>query len=368
MERPTYLKSLLNKALAMKVPVSGTFELTARCNLDCGMCYIHKAENDPVARQKELPTDFWLDLVRQIQDAGALTLLLSGGEPVLHPGFREIYLACKKAGLILSLNSNGTMFTPDDIAFFSENPPAKINISLYGASRETYQKQCGNGLMFDRVTETIRRLREKNIGVRINLTVTEQNRQDIAAIYRFARSLEIPVSYTTYLFPPKRASENGFCAACRHTPEQAAALSLVCDREKFGQEEFRLRKKAIEERAPLLTEEECGDLRDPTERIRCRAGTSAWWATFDGRLLPCAMLADHAVDLKTRSFQDAWREIRRLTDQIYLPSACTDCSLRQYCHVCAAICYCENGSTEAVPTYMCEMTRAYLKALREVEV
>ena len=78
MERPTYLKALLNKAYAMKVPISGTFELTARCNLDCGMCYIHKAQNDPVAREKEMSTEFWLDMVEQIRQAGALTLLLTG--------------------------------------------------------------------------------------------------------------------------------------------------------------------------------------------------------------------------------------------------------------------------------------------------
>lgn len=365
MERPTYLQALLNKAYAMKVPVSGTFELTARCNLDCGMCYIHKAQNDPVAREKEMPTEFWLDMVEQIRQAGALTLLLTGGEPMLHPGFREIYLASKKAGLILSMNSNGTMFTPEDVEFFAANPPGKINISLYGASRETYERQCGNGKMFDRVLDNIQRLREKNIGIRINLTVTQENRQDIPWIYRFGRSMDIPVSYTTYLFPPKRASENGACAACRHTPKEAAELSLVCDREKFGKTVFSQRKEAILQQEALLPGSEIDELKDPTERIGCRAGTSAWWATFDGRLLPCAMLGENSADLKSQSFLQAWAEIRRQTDEIFLPSGCTDCPHRPYCHVCAAICYCETGKTYQVPTYLCRMTEAYLDALRE---
>ncbi|MBP3312208.1 MAG: hypothetical protein J6L72_08255 [Butyricicoccus sp.] len=36
-----YSNYLFAKAGGQGIPLSGTFELTARCNLDCRMCYIH---------------------------------------------------------------------------------------------------------------------------------------------------------------------------------------------------------------------------------------------------------------------------------------------------------------------------------------
>ena len=59
--QPSYLQYVLNKAYRNKIAASGTLELTARCNLSCKMCYIHKAENDGAALAKELPPLFgWI--------------------------------------------------------------------------------------------------------------------------------------------------------------------------------------------------------------------------------------------------------------------------------------------------------------------
>ena len=44
-----YSDYLFAKAGQQGIPLSGTFELTARCNLDCRMCYIHKRANDAMA-------------------------------------------------------------------------------------------------------------------------------------------------------------------------------------------------------------------------------------------------------------------------------------------------------------------------------
>lgn len=125
-----YLQYVLNKAYRNKIAASGTLELTARCNLSCKMCYIHRAENDAEALAQELPTAFWLDMIRQTREAGTLTMLITGGEPLLRKDFREIYFACKKAGFLVSINTNGTLLRDEDIAFFAQYPPVRVNISL----------------------------------------------------------------------------------------------------------------------------------------------------------------------------------------------------------------------------------------------
>ena len=51
----------------------------------------------------------WIKLAHQMKDAGTLFLLLTGGEPLLFPGFKEVYIELQKMGMILTINTNGTL-------------------------------------------------------------------------------------------------------------------------------------------------------------------------------------------------------------------------------------------------------------------
>lgn len=365
--QPSYLQYVLNKAYQKKLAASGTFELTARCNLSCKMCYIHKAENDSNALSNELPTAFWLDMVRQTREAGTLTMLITGGEPLLRKDFREIYFACKQAGFLVSVNTNGTLLRDEDIAFFAQYPPVRVNISLYGASEETYAALCGIGEMFTRTAENIRKLRAAGVNVKINYTVTPYNREDAAAIFAFGREVGAPVQHTTYLFPPVRVCDGCCGEAVRLNPQEAAELELFCMREKLCAEDFRRHSAAIRAGSAGVTLTDDDGTRDPTERIFCRAGTSAYWITYDGRLLPCGMLQEPYTSLIDRPFPEAWRSIQEETDHILMPAQCTACQLRPHCEVCAAVCYGENGKFSAVPQYLCERTKALLALYQDAE-
>ncbi|MBQ4566201.1 MAG: radical SAM protein [Oscillospiraceae bacterium] len=357
------MEALLNRAARLKLPASGTFELTARCNLDCKMCYIHKKAQDRQALAMERPTAFWLDLVEQLKKAGTLTLLLTGGEPFLRQDFREIYLAAKKAGFVVILNSNGSLLNDSLIAFLAQNPPARINISLYGASRETYGALCGREEIFDLVTENIRKLRARGLNVILHYTVTPYNRRDAEAIYGFARELGIRVKNATYMFPPLRSCETGCAEAVRMSAEEAAEATVDCLRYRLTEAEFRQQAELYAQGAALPMDPEPEELRAPGERLFCRAGGSSFWITYDGRLLPCGLLPQPAILLDGLPFPEAWERLKAETLQINLPKKCVCCSLRSYCEVCAANCYGENGNYEEPPEYICRKTKATVQRM-----
>ena len=62
---------------------------------------------------------------------------LTGGEPLLYPAFRAVYLAVRKRGMIVTVNTNGTLLNEDWAAFFAKNPPRRVNVTLYGHRKRT---------------------------------------------------------------------------------------------------------------------------------------------------------------------------------------------------------------------------------------
>ena len=192
------------------LPVSGTFELTARCNFNCPMCYVHLNQEDVNARGKELTAEQWIELGRQAKEAGTMFILLTGGEPFVRKDFFQIYRALKQMGMLISINTNGSMLKGEILQNLLQDPPHRINISLYGGCNETYKNMCGLNA-FDLVTENIRALKLAGVDVRINLSITPYTRQDVDKIYAFAQSLNINVKASSYMYPAIRVNGEVGC-------------------------------------------------------------------------------------------------------------------------------------------------------------
>lgn len=54
-----------------EIPLKGVFELTARCNFNCNMCYVHLNEAQISRIGRELTNEEWLAIASQAKDAGS---------------------------------------------------------------------------------------------------------------------------------------------------------------------------------------------------------------------------------------------------------------------------------------------------------
>ena len=357
-----YSQLLFARAGARGVPLSGTFELTPRCNFSCKMCYIHRAQNDAALAQERSAAD-WLRLAEDCSRAGTLLLLLTGGEPLLHPDFREIYSGCKRLGLMLSINTNASLLDEKMAEFLANDPPLRVNITLYGASPETYGALCGNRAAWEKTTRAIELLQNAGILVKLNLSVTPYNRRDVPAIYDFAHSHGLPLQAATYMFPPVRACEHGAFCADRLTPAEAADEKLRCDRLRFSPDECRSRwQSLLRGEAIPDPDAECQEL--PTQKLACRAGSSTFLVTWEHELRPCGMMTQPGVRLDDLPFEAAWQKLREEAGRILVPAKCTACPVRHACDQCAAVCQAESGSFTQPPVYLCRMTGEFLQKIR----
>ena len=96
--------------------------------------------------------------------------------------------------------------------------------------------------------------------------------------------------------------------------------------------------------------------------VRCRAGRSCFWMTWDGKMMPCGMMPFPVAYPMEVGFDDAWNTIKQKTDAIQMPQECSVCKNRELCTVCAAVCITETGKFDKVPEYVCRQTEEKIKA------
>lgn len=353
---------LHKKSAAAGIPLSGTFELTRRCNFNCRMCYIHSAQADK--NDTELPAERWIDIASQARDAGMLFLLLTGGEPLLRADFEEIYEALCEMGLCISVNTNGSLLKGRIADLFEKKPPNRINISLYGVSGDTYRSLCGTD-QFDAVKENIERMSAAGIDVRLNMSVTPENAQDLDAVFAFASARNLPIKATSYMFPPVRGTGTYGKNEMRLSAEDAGKCRAKIESLQLSEKELQNRLSLLEQGERLVPDEINVSQSLQGTVSRCRAGRAGFWVDWNGGVRMCGM-TPVCAELSGVTFREAWKTVRIAASTIRLPAVCTACSLRQICPVCAAVCCTETGEYGKKPTYLCEMTKAYAKELLQM--
>lgn len=350
----TYLHS---KGRKLGLPIAGNFELTARCNFNCPMCYVHMSEEEVRAKGKELTAAQWISIAEAAQKKGMIFALLTGGEPFIRKDFFEIYDAMKNMGIIVSINSNGSMLEGKILEKLLEDRPSRINVSLYGGCNETYKNMCGQPV-YDKVLKNIVTLKENGVDVSINLSITPYNCQDIEKIYEIVKKHNIQVKASSYMYPPIRLEKELEGYGNRLLPKESAEYSVKWDLLRFTEEEFSKRAKAMKDLVNV-DEKECSI--DMEQGVRCRAGSSSFWMTWDGQMRPCGMMPGPTAYPMNVGFDAAWEIIREETRKILLPTKCNTCAKKEICGVCAAVTVAETGEFDKVPCYMCERTDAIAK-------
>lgn len=357
---------LYQKAGNKKIPLSGTFELSPVCNFACKMCYVRKTIQEVKEHpRKMMSLEQWIELAEQARKEGMLYLLLTGGEPLLWPDFWKLYDRLSKMGFLIGINTNGSMINDQVIERWKENPPYRVNITLYGANDDTYEELCAAKGVCSKVKDAICKLKKAGISVKLNCSLTPYNAKDLEEMVRFAKEKEVFLSVSTYMYPPVRRDENMTGKNDRFEPEEAAYYHMQRYRYQKGEEAYQKYLDNILEglTEPLGLDESCVDPVDG--RIRCRAGSAAFWVTWDGYMTPCGMMPKPKVSITDKTFLEAWKEIVEISEKLRTSSICEKCPDQQMCHSCAAMAYAETGKTEGIPTYLCKMVQEMKKIARD---
>ena len=167
-----FYKAVWEKAFADAIPISGTFELTPRCNFNCRMCYVHLKPEQIPKFGRELKAKEWLRIAEEAKAAGTTWLCITGGEPLMHPEFETIYKELAQMGFFITLQTNASLIQGKAAKLLEDYPPKGVKITLYGASDETYEAVCGVKEGLKKVNAGIQTLKHLEIPVQLVSTVS----------------------------------------------------------------------------------------------------------------------------------------------------------------------------------------------------
>lgn len=221
-----------------RIPLDASIDLTYRCNNKCVHCYCNLPENDGQAIKEELSTVEVKKLLDDLASMGSLWLLITGGEPLLRQDFEEIYLYAKKKGFIITLFTNGTLVDDKTVGLLIKYPPFVVEISLYGATRETYEKVTGVKGSYERCMNGIKKIAGSGIKLKLKTMALTINQHEIEVMDRMARELGCEFRFDPTI--NKRIDNNTFSdpAKYRISPEDVVRLDKAFPKRMEEWKEF----------------------------------------------------------------------------------------------------------------------------------
>lgn len=319
-----------------------SFELTERCNLRCLHCYINQPAGDSDLRARELTTEEWRSLLKEMADAGLLWLLITGGEPLLRRDFVELYVYAKRLGLHVSVYTNGTLLTPELADLFVDYPPWKIEVTLYGASPGVYESVTGVEGSYERCTQGIELLLERGVNLGLKTVVISPNASELSAMRDMADRWGVEFRYDPMIFSRNDGS--------RHPTIYRLAPERIVD---------------LESKDPSRLEVLCrlcsAPMGEPNQDLLFTCGAGAGTCHIDayGAAYPCIGARWLRYDLLGQGLSglldDFLPTVRKMT--IGRGNVCRQCALYNLCQPCPAWAYRETGDPEGIDPFRCELAK-----------
>jgi radical SAM protein with 4Fe4S-binding SPASM domain len=345
-----YLLDFNNKSARLRVPLSGTLDLTHRCNLGCVHCY--NSDRPGGMPGVEMDTRKIFSLLDEICDAGCLYLLITGGEPLLRQDFPEIYTYAREKGLLITVFTNGTLISDRILTLFRDLPPRAVEISVYGAAKPTYEKITGVEGSYEKCISGISRLLERNIQVRLKTILMTTNKHEFYDIEEMARKIGVKFRFDAAIFP--RLNGDQTPVRFRVSAQDAVEREFSDAERVLGWEDF------------------IGRLPDPApsgDLYECGAGITGFYIDPYGNLRPCLMTTTVSYDLTKGNFPEGWEKMNSIRARKTIPlSACTSCEMKLLCGYCPAFFELETGDAHMHSEYLCSIGRQRVKHINNISM
>lgn len=327
----TSWRRIEQKAVHSNIPVKGIIELTYTCNFSCVYCYL----GDKRKKEVFLDRARCRTLFSELRKAGTLVLTFTGGEPFRSRDFIGILEDARSRRFAVRVFTNGSLIGPSEAAALKAVSPLSVDVSLYGASPDTYSGITGNGGHFDMTMRGLDCLKNEGIPVILKIVANRLNIQEMAQMKKYADDMGFEAVVTPLLTP----DDCGDFSPCNYMLDEEALESYF---RKYGKQPNRIE-------------------RDP-DGIVCTSGRNAFVISPEGDVFPCIQIRQSLGNVFTTPFRTIWndspapllRNIRELRFRDF--SECYSCDSAPYCFFCPGLALLETGALTGKNLTACRFT------------
>ncbi|HUQ82036.1 MAG TPA: radical SAM protein [Gemmatimonadaceae bacterium] len=332
------------RARRARHPLSCLFEITPRCNLRCQFCYVAL---DPY-QGPYLTTEQACRVLDVVERAGVLWLTLTGGEIFSRRDFAAIYEYALSKGLLVTLYTNATMVTEPVAELLAARPPFSVEVSIYGADVEHYERTTQIPGSFARFERGIERLRSAGVPLLMKCPISSLSADHVEAMVQWCTDRSLPFKADPVI-------------DARHDGGQQPTLYRIEPRNvpRLRDELYRLKHGEPRPAGPLPECSARGEDADTSQLYTCGAGRIAFFVDALGNASHCVIDREPSFPMLDMPWDDLWQAMGQwVTQPLPADAPCSGCSLRSGCSNCPARSRLATGSAFLKDEYQCDITHA----------
>lgn len=165
------------------------FYLTEGCNLACRHCWLAPGFDEDGSTYPTLPVELFETALREAKPLGLSGVKLTGGEPLLHPQFKQLLEIVRREELALTIETNGLLCTPAMAKEIAKVPDRFVSVSIDGADAATHEWVRGVSGCFNKAQQAVQNLAAADTPPQIIMTVMRCNADQVEAVVRMAELL-----------------------------------------------------------------------------------------------------------------------------------------------------------------------------------
>lgn len=267
-----------------------------------------------------MPFSMVIDTIDALHELGTFSVNLSGGgEPMMHPEFRDIFLYLKQKGFEVNLNTNFSLATKDVIDEFLHFRLNHLHLSLWAGDAKTYTEIYPNTTAddFERLKEHICYLtsHQYRFPVSLYFVVNSKNYRSIDSFLKFAIETKVDTVEFTLIDIPEEKME--WLMPSAEQKREISSYFASCGFEgnrltSFPDAEIPSNTVRILNLDPFLIK--INEKSTPEDenlkiinKIPCLVGWTYTRIMFDGLVLPCCKAIRQPMgDLYEQPFKEIW--------------------------------------------------------------
>jgi radical SAM protein with 4Fe4S-binding SPASM domain len=312
------------------VPLVVSWNLTRKCNLKCSHCYINSANEE---LRDELTTKEGKNLIDQICQVSRPLLILSGGEPLLRKDVLELVKYGSEKGLRMGLGSNGSLIDETMAENLKAAGIKTVSISLDSVISQKHDDFRGVAGSWQKAVNAIKALKENDVLVQVNTTVTQHNLHEIDQVMSLSEELGVENFHLFFLVPTGRGAKMADISPAMY--ERMIQTTFA----KTAKHKLNVRPSCAPQFMRIAKEMGL----DMRHWIRgCLAGLYYCRIYPNGDVTPCPYLPVKLGNIREQSFSYIWHNsevFKNLRNFNALKGKCGACDYRSLCGGCRARAY-----------------------------